>query len=49
MRTVWFMCHASALLAIVYAGITGARWPIGFASCMLVAGLIAFAGRKLED
>ncbi len=38
----------SAALAIVYAGATGERWPIGFAAFVLVLGLIAFSARALE-
>ncbi len=41
MIAISILSFAVAVAAIIYAGATGQSWPVSFAICMVVAGVLA--------
>lgn len=46
-RYLALFCHGFALVAIVFMGITGERWPLGFVGTMIAGGIIIGVGDLL--
>lgn len=49
MKALALFCYVVAIAAIVYASISGARWPVGFSAFIGAVGAIVFAAEMLAD